>query len=811
MTLPLRPNTERMRSQAGLLVALLAISLVSAFSHLLTAPAGINGDAARLGIHAWDLLTRGIKPFYIFHQFAPQPLIVCLQAAAFAVLGSDLAILKGVTAFVGALSAPLAYWAGVELFRGLGARFAHRAGLIAGLGLALSPSFAAFNRYGFETALLPPLELLAIAALFRGLRHGDRRWLIAAGLAIGLSQYSYIVARAFPVALGVALLMLMVWQADSFWQQARRLGWTVLAAVVVASPQWYLYLRAPYTFLARADAAAITGDGGAFSAAAALAIKAAHQVLAITWHWRNPYDLFSGRPVLTLPLALGLIVALGVAVRRGGHPKMRFIAVLTGLMLVPDLLVDEGVWPQATRMSSAVALVYLTAAGGVAAFWARLERGPVRRYAAALVIGAVIAAGAEAQYDFSRRVIPALRTSPGLEWRASLVEIAEAEYIKGLADDVTALLPSSEYQRPELAFLLADAYPERAGGVPVPLAAGEPVQVIVPAEPDRPTSDARPSGYLEAQWVALKDGTAYFLPPIADPIRPTSEPRPLLADNDVLAATTFSALWSGASLNPTALTESFSNGLLLVGYELSAFAPGQPLAVTVYLQPERQLGADVQVFVQLLDRDRRAVAGITDWPLHGVYRARAWRVGEVVPLSYELSVPPDLDPGAYRLTLGLIDVIHQSRVPTDDGTDVATVAELKVPLPESAVGPEQLSGAHFGESILLDGYTLREDAGALHVRLYWQATAPVDEDYVVFVHLVDDAGAIVSQVDAQPRGGRYPTSIWAPGEAVDDELVLARPAGDYRVLVGMYAWPDVERLPVLRGGELVPDGALPLE
>ena len=793
----------------GILVgSLLAVSLVSAFCHLLTAPAGINGDAARLGIHAWDFLTRGIRPFYVFHQFAPKPLLVYLQAAAFALLGSDLAVLKGVTAFVGALSAPLAYWGGLELFRDRGERFARRAGLIAALGLALSPSFAAFNRYGFETALLPPLELLTIAALFRGLRRRSRVWLLVAGLTVGLSQYSYIVARAFPVALGLALLLILWSRRNEIGPTLRQLGWTVIGAVVVAAPQWYLFVRAPYTFLARTGAADSPLQSGLLESVSALAVKAAHQLVALTWHWHNGYDLYSGRPVLTLPLALGLLVAIALVLRRRRQTSLGFVVALSGLMLVPDLLVDEGVWPQATRLSSAVAPIYLAAAGGLAAVWSWLEGRIGFRWAGALLVSLLLVAGLEAQLDMTRRVIPAIQKAEGLEWRASLVEIAEAKYILGFGDDVTVLLPSSEYQRPELAFLLAQAYPERAGGVPLPLTEGETVQVIVPDQPDRPTSDARPSGYLETQWVALKDGTAYFLPPTTHAFQPTSEPRLLLADNDALVATTFSARWNDAAPSPTAAAGSFSNGLRLVGYEMSTLTPGETMLVTLYLQPERQLEADVQLFVQMLDRNQAAITGVTDWPLHGVYRARAWRAGEVVPLAYELPVPADLTPGRYRLTMGVIDVISQERVPVDGGSDVATVAELKVPLPEGGEAPAVLSGARFGDSIVLDGYTLRKEQDGLHLRLLWRATAQATEDYTVFVHVVDAAGAILSQVDSQPRGGAYPTSIWDVGEGVSDEYLLPLPADDYRLLVGLYAWPSLERLPVEHDGELLPDGAL---
>jgi hypothetical protein len=76
----------------------------------------------------------------------------------------------------------------------------------------------------------------------------------------------------------------------------------------------------------------------------------------------------------------------------------------------------------------------------------------------------------------------------------------------------------------------------------------------------------------------------------------------------------------------------------------------------------------------------------------------------------------------------------------------------------------------------------------------------MDENYTVFVHLVDDEGRIWGQQDNEPDGGFYRTSFWEPGELVSDryEFVVdpAAPPGDYRIEVGMYLLGSGERLPV---------------
>ena len=56
--------------------ALFLFGLISYGLHWLTAPPGINGDASRLGLYAFDFVQDKLLPFYIYHQFGPHPLII---------------------------------------------------------------------------------------------------------------------------------------------------------------------------------------------------------------------------------------------------------------------------------------------------------------------------------------------------------------------------------------------------------------------------------------------------------------------------------------------------------------------------------------------------------------------------------------------------------------------------------------------------------------------------------------------------------------------------------------------------------------
>ena len=83
----------------------------------------------------------------------------------------------------------------------------------------------------------------------------------------------------------------------------------------------------------------------------------------------------------------------------------------------------------------------------------------------------------------------------------------------------------------------------------------------------------------------------------------------------------------------------------------------------------------------------------------------------------------------------------------------------------------------------------------------------MEQDYVVFVHLLDtDTEEIATQHDAMPRGGTYPTSRWAGGEIVTDEVSLDTGevvSGSYTLVVGLYEEGSThDRLPAIGSPEI---------
>ncbi|MBN1120050.1 MAG: glycosyltransferase family 39 protein [Anaerolineae bacterium] len=131
----------------------------------------------------------------------------------------------------------------------------------------------------------------------------------------------------------------------------------------------------------------------------------------------------------------------------------------------------------------------------------------------------------------------------------------------------------------------------------------------------------------------------------------------------------------------------------------------------------------------------------------------------------------------------------------------------------------QISGAVFGESIRLAGYTISSESlvpgDALAVTLFWETDAPIEKRYRVFVHLYKPDGTIATQHDGEPNSSLTPTTSWVPGETVIDNhgmlLTGDAAAGVYPLMIGLYDAESGDRLPIELAGEPVGDRLLLVE
>jgi hypothetical protein len=269
----------------------------------------------------------------------------------------------------------------------------------------------------------------------------------------------------------------------------------------------------------------------------------------------------------------------------------------------------------------------------------------------------------------------------------------------------------------------------------------------------------------------------------------------------------------------------FGRAARLVGHRLSVDTayPGQDLSLFVCWQGIARMERDYTVFIQLLGQENERVAERYTYPGLGRFPTSLWPTGLAFCDQYRVSIEPWAPtPEVYRLAIGLFDADTGERLDTLglDGaeSDSPTLTNVRVvPAEPVEVEPQHLVDYTVGNGMSLIGYDLPSSIAPgtrVTATLYWKATSPQTDDYIAFVHILDQEGRLLAQHDAQPRDGRYPTLYWQAGDIIVDEHTVQLPAdqweGTVRLVAGMYDSETSERLSVGGGTTRVIDDLIPL-
>ncbi len=247
----------------------------------------------------------------------------------------------------------------------------------------------------------------------------------------------------------------------------------------------------------------------------------------------------------------------------------------------------------------------------------------------------------------------------------------------------------------------------------------------------------------------------------------------------------------------------------------TAFNPSpQGLRLTLLWQAEAAVAASYTVFAHLEDAAGVRRGQSDGIPLFGLYATDRWAAQEIVRDYQDITLPAGLPPGRYTLRVGLYDAVSGERLALADGRNSLVLAAVTLgadpPHPFPAPAHTFTNGIALG-AIALSSRTVQPGA-ALSVTLSWQTDRYVDMDATVFVHLAGSDGRPVAQSDAPPQNGAYPTSLWNPGERIDDAHVVPVPPtlapGVYRLIVGLYDQATERRVPLTTGADSVDLGEI---
>ena len=198
-----------------------------------------------------------------------------------------------------------------------------------------------------------------------------------------------------------------------------------------------------------------------------------------------------------------------------------------------------------------------------------------------------------------------------------------------------------------------------------------------------------------------------------------------------------------------------------------------------------------------------------------------WQPGDIFTLRYQIQLPPTLS-GDYQVdlaakqqetaqyvrrwwglyeekTLSLGQIFIEPRTPRTDAP----------PFEHEVTGQPTWNG-----NIHLLGYSAQPEPATnkepFRFVLIWQAMAPTDRPYKVFLHLIDENGTFITGADAFFD---VPTLAWMKDEIIISEHTFSEyvAPGHYTLLVGLYHEASQERLAVDAPNFALPMGSIKVE
>jgi len=177
-----------------------------------------------------------------------------------------------------------------------------------------------------------------------------------------------------------------------------------------------------------------------------------------------------------------------------------------------------------------------------------------------------------------------------------------------------------------------------------------------------------------------------------------------------------------------------------------------------------------------------------------------WRAGDLVWRRVFLPLPGRMPPGEYRVEVTLLDPAgvpapaHEIWRAEAAESVIAGPAYLdNWPLVTNPPPMPHRPDVLFGGALRLWGYDVQAQVRPgdnLTITLVWRDELPVEKDYHVFVHLMDDNQRVLGQADGAPAGWTRPTSTWRPGEYIVDQHAISippdAPAGAVYLWAGLY-------------------------
>ncbi|MEO0564840.1 MAG: hypothetical protein AAF125_22225, partial [Chloroflexota bacterium] len=248
--------------------------------------------------------------------------------------------------------------------------------------------------------------------------------------------------------------------------------------------------------------------------------------------------------------------------------------------------------------------------------------------------------------------------------------------------------------------------------------------------------------------------------------------------------------------------------LTAAGVDDTPIRPGDYVNLRVDWQLDETFDRNWSLFVHLATPDGVIIAQRDVYPGQGLLATTTITEGRRWTNPISVAVPRGAyAPNTLDVLIGWYDLNSGERLITSNGGERINIGSVQLLPRESDTNLPNPISVNFDDQIELVGYeysTLAPQQNEeMTVTLYWRALKPIENNYVIFVHIIDASTfTIVGGSDAQPVAWTRPTSTWEVGEIVEDAHTFTvngdAPPIPYELEIGMYTVEEDGSFPRLR-------------
>lgn len=240
--------------------------------------------------------------------------------------------------------------------------------------------------------------------------------------------------------------------------------------------------------------------------------------------------------------------------------------------------------------------------------------------------------------------------------------------------------------------------------------------------------------------------------------------------------------------------------LVAVDHLPATAVAGEPIQFVLYWKKTDEISHPPTAVIKLFGHQLETVSSLHTYHGNGLFPANYWPTGKIIEDIVTLTPTSDANlPTEARLFASILDDDHNQEI-----------GQLKI-IPATWPAANNSELAQIGEGISLTNARVITSANEIQVHLQWHIRQTPNQRVTTFVHLGDPAQSPIVQADGPPRGGFYPTSLWAAGEVFSDTYTIPLPAdldnGRYPLHIGLYDSETGTRLPLFINGQRQPNDA----